>query len=213
MIVLFDLDGTLVDSAPDIHATAIAVLAEEGLPPLPFAEVRGFIGRGVPHLVGCLLGRLGIDNPALAARMIARFAVHYETAVTRTHPYPGVPAALDALRAEGHVLGICTNKPAAAARAVLRHLGLSDRFAAVIGGDSAPARKPDPAPLHMAHNACGPGPAIFVGDSEIDAATALATGIDLLLFTGGYRHGPVETIAHRAAFGSFDALAGLIRAL
>ena len=124
-----------------------------------------------------------------------------------------MPAALDALRAEGHVLGICTNKPAAAARAVLRHLGLSDRFAAVIGGDSAPTRKPDPAPLHMAHNACGPGPAIFVGDSEIDAATARAAGMDLLLFTEGYRKSPVADLPHRAAFDDFAALPGLIRDL
>ncbi|MFB2531459.1 phosphoglycolate phosphatase [Paracoccus sp. p4-l81] len=212
MIVLFDLDGTLIDSAPDIHAASNEIMAAEGFPPLDLATVRSFVGKGVPNLVTRLLAAHGIDDPARAARLVSAFGARYETAVGLTQPYPGVPAALDALRAGGHVLGICTNKPVAPARAVLRHLGLLDHFAVVIGGDSAPERKPDPAPLHLAHQACGGGPAVFVGDSEVDAECADRAGMDLLLFTGGYRKTPVAELPHAAAFDHFDELAGLVGA-
>ena len=210
MIVVFDLDGTLIDSAPDIHATANAVLAAEGLDPLDLPTVRGFIGHGLPHLVERLLGAHGLSDPDRAARMAAGFGARYETAVGLTRPYPGAPEALRALAAQGHVLGLCTNKPAAAARAVLRHLGLLAPFAAVVGGDSAPRRKPAPEPLQMAVAACGGGPALFVGDSEVDAETARAARMPFLLYTRGYRKAPVERLPHAAAFDDFAALPGLV---
>ena len=157
MIVIFDLDGTLIDSAADIHATANAALASEGLAPLDLHTVRGFVGRGVPHLVGCLLAAHNITDRARQARMEARFALLYDDAVGLTRPYPGVPEALETLRAAGHVLGICTNKPVSPAREVLRHLGLIDHFTAVIGGDSCPAASPTPC-------RCGrPGPTAAAG--------------------------------------------------
>jgi phosphoglycolate phosphatase len=209
--VIFDLDGTLIDSAPDIHAVSNRVLAEEGFAPLTFAEVRSFIGKGVPHLVGRLLQASGEDpsGPRHAA-MVDRFTASYEDAVGLTRCYPGVEAALADLAERGCRLGICTNKPLGPTRAVLRHLGLLDRFGAVIGGDSLPVRKPDPRPLHAAIAALGGGRAIYVGDSEVDAETAVGAGVPFLLFTEGYRSTPVTGIAHSAVFSDYGALPALL---
>lgn len=212
MIVIFDLDGTLIDSVPDIHRTANAVLADEGLGALDLPTVRSFIGHGVPHLVGCLLGAHGISDEARAQRMIAGFAARYEDAVGLTRLYDGAAEALAALAAQGHVLGLCTNKPVAPARAVMRHLGILDAFAAVIGGDSAPTRKPAPEPLWMAIEACGGGPALYVGDSEVDAACALAAGVPLAVHTEGYRKTPAEEFTHVGLFSDFADLPGIVAA-
>ncbi|EEW26555.1 phosphoglycolate phosphatase [Rhodobacter ferrooxidans] len=213
-VVIFDLDGTLIDSAPDIHAASNRVLLEEGFAPLTMAQVRSFIGKGVPHLVGQLLQASGEDpaGPRLAP-MIARFAEGYETAVGLTVPYPGVVAALAALRAQGMPLGVCTNKPLAPAKAVLQHLGLLASFDAVLGGDSLPQRKPDPAPLFATLAALGGGPVVYVGDSEIDAQTAAAAGMPFALYTEGYRKTPVADLPHDVAFSDFAELPGIVARL
>lgn len=207
--VIFDLDGTLIESAPDIHAVANAVLALHGLPALSLAQVRGFVGRGVPHLVGCLIEASGGD-PALREQMIAEFNARYVDAVSLTVLLPGVRDALAALAAAGHPLGICTNKPVAPTRAVLGHFGLLDMFGAIIGGDSLPTRKPDPAPLHQAHFVLGRGPALFVGDSEVDAETAARAGIGFALYTEGYRRSPTHDLPHDIAFSDFAMLPGIV---
>jgi phosphoglycolate phosphatase len=212
--VIFDLDGTLIDSAPDIHAAANRVLRAEGLDEQSFAQVRSFIGRGVPHLIRQLLSAAGHGgDDARHARMTERFVAGYEEAVGLTLPYPGVAEALDSLRAAGHPLGICTNKPEAATRAVLAHLGLLAPFTAIVGGDSLPVRKPDPAPLHLAVSQLGQPRAIFVGDSEVDAETAQAAGLPFLLFTEGYRKSPVEDLPQTGRFSDYAELPGLIAAM
>lgn len=213
MILVFDLDGTLIDSAPDIHATANAVLAAEGLAGFDLATVRGFIGHGVPHLVDCLLRAHGISDPARAARMIADLNVRYEDAVALTRPYPHVAAVLSALKEDGYRLAVCTNKPAAPARAVLAHLDLAGYFDLVLGGDSGLPRKPDPAPLLEVLRRMGGGEAAYIGDSEVDAATAEAAGLPFFLFTEGYRKAAAETLPHRALFSDFAELPGLVRGL
>jgi phosphoglycolate phosphatase len=124
-----------------------------------------------------------------------------------------VPAALTALAAAGHRMAICTNKPYGPTLAVLRHLGLFGHFAAVIGGDSLPQRKPDPAPLHETVRLLGGGPVLFVGDSEVDAETAINAGIPFLLYTEGYRKAPVADLPHAAAFDDFAALSALVAGL
>ncbi|SDE43314.1 phosphoglycolate phosphatase [Paracoccus isoporae] len=210
MIVIFDLDGTLIDSAPDIHATANAVLADEGLGQLDLATVRGFVGRGVPHLVDRLLGAHGIADPVRAERMTANLVARYEGAVGLTAPYPGVGAVLKHLRGRGDVLGVCTNKPLAPAMAVLRHLGLDQYFDAVAGGDSGLPRKPDPAPLLDTLARLGGGTAAYVGDSEVDAESARAAGLPFLMFTEGYRSAAAETLPHHAMFSDFAELPGLL---
>jgi len=142
--------------------------------------------------------------------MLAAFMGGYRGAVGLTVPYRGVPAALEVLAAAGHALGVCTNKPAEPARAVLAHVGLLDRFAVVVGGDSLPVTKPDPAPLRAALDALPPGEALFVGDSEVDAATAKAAGVPFLLFAEGYRKEPVAELPHAAAFDRWDDLPRLV---
>lgn len=206
--LIFDLDGTLIDSAPDIHAAACRILAAEGLPPQSFAQVRSFIGRGVPHLVDRLLAAAGAPDATRAVRMVAAFVADYETAVGLTRPYPGAMAALTALA--GHPMAICTNKPLSPTRAVLRHLRMDGFFSAVIGGDSLAVRKPDPAPVHAAVAALGGGPAIFVGDSEADAEAAARAGLPFLLFTEGYRKAPVAGLPHAAAFADWTDLPALV---
>ena len=211
-VLVFDLDGTLVDSAPDICAVANAVLTEEGVAPLALDEARGFVGAGASVFVERMRAARGLPE-ADHARLLARFLAGYEGAVENTRPYPGVADALAALAARGHPMGVCTNKPIGPARGVLAHFGLSHRFGAVVGGDSLPARKPDPAPLRATIEALGSGAALFVGDSEIDAETAARAGLPFLLFTRGYRKAPVESLPHAAAFDDFAALPGLVDGL
>jgi phosphoglycolate phosphatase len=137
----------------------------------------------------------------------------YATGATDlTQLYPGVPEALSVLLGAGHVLGICTNKPEAPARHVLEAFGLTGFFPVVLGGDSLPQRKPDPAPLRAVAEALGGGAVIFVGDSEVDAETAEAAGVPFLMFTESYRQSEVEEIAHAARFDSFAALPELVAA-
>lgn len=209
--IVFDLDGTLIDSAPDIHAAANKVFAAKGLAPFPFAVVRGFIGNGVGVLVSRLLQAQGLDGEgALHAELVENFVKLYEEAFDLTSLYSGVTEAVAVLAASGHRLGICTNKPLVPARAALRHFGLDRHMQAVIGGDSLALRKPDPAPLHAALAALGPGPALFVGDSEVDAETAQRAGVALALFTEGYRKTAPDAMGAKLIFSDFSALPQLV---
>ena len=209
--IVFDLDGTLVDSAPDIRATANAVLATEGAAPLSMEETRGFIGEGTQVFVQKMLAARDLASADFDS-LHAAFLLRYESAVDLTEPYPGVPDALDALSCAGHGLGICTNKPVQPAETVLAHLSMRNRFATLFGGDSLPRRKPDPAPLLAALEGLGDGPALYVGDSEVDAETARRAGIPFLLFTEGYRKGDAGAMPQMAAFDRWDALPGLVMA-
>lgn len=214
LAVIFDLDGTLIDSVPDIHATANRVMGEMGFAPLARAEVQGFVGKGLPNLVARLLDHHGQDpSGPLHAPTMARFEAEYLHAHSLTTLYPGVTAALDTLAAQGAALGLCTNKPLAPARAVMDHLGLTPRFRAILGGDSLAVRKPDPEHLHATARALQRDRVIFVGDSEVDADTASAAGLPFLLFTEGYRKSPVARIAHTRAFGDWTMLPSLVSAL
>jgi len=212
--VAFDLDGTLIDSAPDLHAAACRMLAEAGLPAIRAEQTRAFIGNGVPKLVERVMGAVGLaPDSARHAHLTERFLHHYEAApADKTRLYPGVRAALERLSAAGHPLAICTNKPERPARRILAAFGLSDHFAAVVGGDTLDVKKPDPAPLHHALAGSGRTAALYVGDSETDAETSRAAGIPFLLFTEGYRKSPVTAIAHDAAFADFLHLPDLVSA-
>lgn len=204
---IFDLDGTLVDSAPDIQAAANRVLEGQGLAPLTLQEARRFIGAGAPVFVERMAAaRLPAPDPARTAAMLARFLDLYEGAVGLTRLYPGARATLERLDAEGWRLGLCTNKPEGPARAVLAHFGLERFFPAVAGGDTLAVRKPDPAPLRHVAAALGAEAPIYVGDSETDAATALAASVPFALYTEGYRHTPVADLPHAFAFGDWTRL-------
>ena len=209
--VVFDLDGTLVDSAPDLHVIANDLLTAAGHAPITLDEARSYIGQGVAVFVARMRAARGIADSGQAA-LQAGFMARYEAAVDLTTVYPGVPQALAALRQAGHRLGLCTNKPLRPTMALLRHFGFAGLFDRVIAGDSLPTRKPDPAPLRAALDMGGAGPDLYVGDSEIDAETAQRAGVPFLLFTQGYRSAPVSDLPHAAAFDRFSALPGLIAA-
>ena len=212
--LIFDLDGTLIDSAPDIHATANKVLGAEGLAPFAFETVKGFIGNGVGVLVARLLMSRGLPGSGPDhARLVAAFINTYEEAVDLTTLYPNVLQALDALSGAGHPMAICTNKPARPALAVLRHFGLERYFPVIIGGDTLAQRKPDAAPLLHARAALGCPDVLFIGDSEVDAETAAAARVAFVLFTEGYRKTAPEALGASAVFDDFAALPALVRGL
>jgi phosphoglycolate phosphatase len=179
-LAVFDLDGTLVDSVDDLHASVNHALASLGLPLRTIEEVRAFVGEGARVLLTKAVAPRGdLLEPALAA-----WREHYVAhCLDRTRPYPGVEALLAGAR---RTLAVHTNKPGAMARKILAGLGLLPRFAAVVGGDEAP-RKPDPAGLLRIMEAAGATPAetVFVGDSRHDVATARAAGASLVAVTWG----------------------------
>ena len=207
--IVFDLDGTLIDSAPDIHGVANLLLREEGLEEITLEQTRSFIGNGVGVLVEKVSKLRGIPQSE-HERLASNFISHYDTAVHLTHPYPGTVQALKVLKSAGHRLGICTNKPFKPTIAVLEHLGIDTYFDSVFGGDTLPVRKPDPEPLHATFKALGKGPKIYVGDSDVDAETADRGQVPFLLFTEGYRKSAVEDLYHTRSFDHFDALPTLV---
>lgn len=210
--IVFDLDGTLIDSAPDIQNIANTLMEEDGLAPFSLAQAHDFIGNGVAVFVQKMRAARNIPD-SQQKDLLARFVARYHSATNLTEIYPGVCEALRELVAEGHVLGVCTNKPMEATQAVLNHLSLNIFFQTVIGGDSLPVSKPDPAPLDAAFDALGEGLTIYVGDSDVDAETASRANVPFILFTEGYRKVPVSALPHEKAFSSFDKLPSLVTAL
>jgi phosphoglycolate phosphatase len=214
-LIVFDLDGTLIDSAGDLAVAVNAMLADFGCEPLALGEVRRMIGDGVAMLVARALAarHCKAPDPAEAERIFLR---HYESAPTSlTTAFPGAAEALQALRAAGIPLTVCTNKPARITAEILGSLGLAGYFARVIGGDSLPFRKPDPRVLLTLVEAFATRPedALLVGDSEVDAATARAAGVPFVLMKHGYRRGPAEEIPSIAALEDFAQLPALVDGL
>ncbi|QFQ86807.1 phosphoglycolate phosphatase [Paracoccus kondratievae] len=211
--VIFDLDGTLIDSVPDIHACVNAVLRLHDIRPLTLDQVRGFVGGGVDLLWQKISGATGLPREA-HRDLVASFMTRYHGATNLTRLYPHVTEALGVLADRGYPLGICTNKPLGPTQKVLDHFGIAQLFRVVIGGDSLPQRKPDPAPLRAAFAALGADSeqprGVYVGDSEFDEECARNTGVPFLLFTRGYRKTPVEQMTHQAAFDDFATLPLLV---
>ena len=191
--VLLDLDGTLLDTVPDIAAAANAMLAEQGLGALPASEVREFIGRGIPHLVERCLQAAG--EPLACARLegaLRSFGRHYERLNGRaSSAFPGVPEALARMRGAGLRLACVTNKAAAFTAPLLEKSGLAVYFDAVVTSDQVGARKPHPGPFLHACRAlsAAAAEAAVVGDSANDAEAARAAGCRVLLVSYGYSEG------------------------
>ncbi|WP_170410086.1 phosphoglycolate phosphatase [Ruegeria atlantica] len=209
--IMFDLDGTLVDSLPDIAAAANRTLGDIGVAPLPESTIKQFVGNGLQKLVERMIRHhdLPIERHGELTKLTL---AHYSAASSKkTIPYPGVPQALTELRDMGCVLGVCTNKPESPARHILEALDLAHHFEAVVGGDTLPVRKPDPAHLEASFNAVTPtGPRLYVGDSEVDAETARRANVPFLLFSEGYRKTPVEEIPHSFSYDDTHKLPELV---
>jgi phosphoglycolate phosphatase len=185
-LALFDLDGTLVDSAPDLAAALTRLMEARGLPGFCREEVIPLVGDGAKALVARAFAARGRVPDADA---LPRFLADYEaSAAVATRPFPGIPDALAALEAQGWALAVCTNKPTAAARALLAGLGLAPAFAAILGGDSLSVRKPHPGHLLCTVAAAGgdPARAAMVGDHANDMLAAAAAGIPALFCAWGY---------------------------
>jgi phosphoglycolate phosphatase len=206
--LLFDLDGTLVDSVPDLAAAANRLLAELDRPPLGEAEVARMVGDGVAKLVERVLAARGLAEVA-PKPAVRRFSAFYEAdAATLTRPYPGVVDGLAALAEVGARLAICTNKPETATRTVLDALGLARFFPVVLGGDSLPVRKPDPAPLTEALARLGARPeaAAMLGDHRNDVLAAKGAGVVAILARYGYGSATLGALKPDAAIDAFEEL-------
>jgi phosphoglycolate phosphatase len=205
--VAFDLDGTLVDTGPDLTASLNHALVELGRPPVSEASVRGMVGHGARKLLERGLAASGEASPALIDQGFSMFLDYYADHICdRSVPFDGVERAMDRLAEGGVRLAICTNKLEALTLLLLDALGWRDRFAAVVGGDSLPQRKPDPAPLHAAILRAGGGAAAYVGDSITDTDTAQAAGLPCVAVTFGFADRPPEQLGAAALIDHFDEL-------
>jgi phosphoglycolate phosphatase len=207
-LLIFDLDGTLVDSVPDLRAALNEMLRERGYPPLSLAQVKRMVGDGAPTMVARALMASGAD-PADAGRALPRFLEIYEAnAVRLTRPYPEVPQTLAALRRRGYRTAICTNKPQRATMAVIEGLGLIGLFDAIAGGDRFSVKKPDPGHLLGLIGELGARveASAMIGDNENDAAAARAAGVQLVLMRYGYARVDLESLAADALLDHFAEL-------
>lgn len=193
--VVFDLDGTLADTAPDLAAALNHALTTLGRTAIAPGSVRHLVGHGARALLWRGLAATGETSEALVERCLPLFIDHYSANICRrTVAYPELDAAMDALDARGVALAICTNKPEALARGLVAALGWEGRFASLVGGDTLTVRKPDPAPLHEAIARAGGGPAVFVGDTIVDADTARAAQIPFVAVGFGFSDRPVSQL-------------------
>lgn len=209
--VLFDLDGTLVDSNRDLAPALNHALAMEGRPPVTRAEVRQFIGGGAALMLERALESSGGNVPAERfEEMHQALLAHYWAHIAdNTVPFPGCLGALDLLAQHGCKLAVCTNKLEAPARQLLEELGMTHRFAAILGGDTlGPGRaKPAPDMLHEAISRCGGGRAAMVGDSTFDVRAAKNAGLPVVTYRYGYHDVPVDQLGGDAMIDHFDELA------
>lgn len=190
--VLFDLDGTLLDTLPDLHAAASAMLRDMGRPELPLESIRAYVGRGIPNLIKRVLANslhVAEDPNPPPPEAVVSYRRHYARENGRNAKvYPGVLEGLTALRAQGVPLGVVTNKADVFIQPLLEQTGLSGYFDVLVGGDLLPKVKPDPMPLVWACGRLGvsPAEALFIGDSLNDALAARAAGCPVFLLPYGY---------------------------
>lgn len=216
-VVMLDLDGTLVDTAPDIAAGVNRMLRDVGMPVYPEATIVKWIGNGTQRLVKrALTGRMDAEPaPTLYERAYPRFLAHYGQLLTRqSRPFPGVVDGLKALKRAGYRLVCVTNKAEIFTLPLLRQLDLLDYFDLVLSGDSLPRQKPDPLPLlhACAHFNAPPGHSVLVGDSSNDTQAARAAGAPVICVAYGYNHGgDVGALRADATIANLGELPGHLR--
>lgn len=216
-IAVFDLDGTLADTAADLVATLNVILEQEGAPPFPIEEAGDLIGAGGRPLItrGLQAAGRAVDPEHLEV-LYRRFLAHYEANIcVETRLFPGVVEALDRLEAEGFLLAICTNKFEAHAVRLLEALGIAGRFAAICGRDTFPVFKPDPGHILLTVHAAGGDPrrAVMVGDSRSDVAAAQAAAVPVVAVDFGYTDVPVASLNPDRVISRFEELFGAVTGL
>jgi phosphoglycolate phosphatase len=216
-VLLFDLDGTLIDSAPGLTRAINILFAEVGRPPLSVAAVRRMVGDGVPVLIPRAMAAAQPPlDPAATAALLARYNEIYLAAPTAdTTVYRGVPEILAGLRAQNFRMALCTNKLQKPTLKVLEAFELTRFFDAVAGGDVVPARKPDPAHLRAALAILGASPqeAVMIGDGINDVKAARGLGIPVLVLPSGYGTQPAEALGGDLLLADFAALPGALARL
>jgi phosphoglycolate phosphatase len=206
-VVVFDLDGTLLNTAPDLAEAVNHMLGHFDRPKLEPDRIAKMIGRGMRVLMERALLATGSMTPALTEAALPIFFQYYEAHLAdQTHPYDGVIDALELLRSSGARLAICTNKPERLTRALARVFRWEKYFAAIVGGDTVGSRKPDPAPLLAAIERAGGGRSILIGDSINDTETAKAAGLPCVAVTFGYRDGPAEMLGATRLVDHYEQL-------
>jgi phosphoglycolate phosphatase len=210
--VIFDLDGTLIDSAPAICEVVNGLFGELSVPALTLQESKGYMGYGAPRFLDQALASRGLGrSQAEFAGHLHRFLELYEAAPPDANPpFAGVERALATLLSRGVRLGLCTNKPTAPTVAILKALHWDGIFKAVVTGDSLPQRKPSPEPLFETARRLASRDCLFVGDSEVDAAAAHAAKMPFFLHEAGYRNATIAELNPRSSFTCFDALPDLV---
>ena len=213
--IVWDLDGTLVDSAPDLASALNTVLDMRGFFTLSITEIRKMIGNGVPKLVERGFNAVGVrPDPTQLDELVAMFAKEYKACATdNTRPYPGVVEVLQEIHNMNIPMGVCTNKPEAFTSQILEDLGLAGYFSSVVGGDSTSARKPDPEPVLACLRGLVTEPAssLMIGDSVHDVHAAHAAGVYIGVVPWGYRSAPVEELGADFVLHDLAGLPGLIR--
>lgn len=212
-IVGFDLDGTLLDTSGDLAAAVNYAIGRLGRAAFPIAEIKPFVGRGARVMLERALNASGGCAPEMLEDSLPVLLDYYQQNLAiHTIPYPGLIAAMDALDAAGVRMAICTNKAERFAVPLMEQLGLADRFAAIVGGDTVGAAKPDPAPIHAMVERAGGGRALFVGDTINDIAGARNAGLPSIAVSFGFLEGPVDDLGADAVIHHFDELAPVLRA-
>ena len=209
--IAFDLDGTLVETAHDLVGALNVILVEQGMAPAPMTAVRQLVGHG---LRGMLIRAYAMADMTITEEQIAQLRprivdVYRARIAQESRPFPGCLEALDALRARGAALAVCTNKPEGLARLLLDELDMTRLFDAIVGGDTLPVQKPDPAPLLEAIARAGgdPAKAMLVGDASPDVGAAKAAGVPCVICTFGYNDLPPAELGGDAVISHYDGLA------
>jgi len=215
--IVFDLDGTLVDTAPDLIDTLNVILARHGVPPVSFDEARTMIGAGVKPLLQRALAAKDVRFSAAALDELygEYLKLYAEHIADHSRPFPGLAGALDTLARQGCRFAVCTNKLEWLSLRLLDALGLATRFGAICGQDTFAMRKPDPEMLRLTIARAGGSAAhaVMVGDSITDVATARAAGIPVVAVDFGYTETPAAELGADRLISHFDALPDAVREL